>query len=57
MQWSHHATIIDSNADQFRHDIIDEFLKDLLEQKTDSKKFLEDQKRLYEFEHRKVIIP
>jgi hypothetical protein len=56
MQWSHKATIIDSNADKFRHDIIDDLLKQLLEQKNESKKFLEDQKRQHEVERQKVII-
>jgi hypothetical protein len=56
MQWSYIATTIDSNADQFQRDILDNLVKDLLEQKNDSKKFLDDQKHLYETEHRKVII-
>jgi hypothetical protein len=56
MQWSYIATTIDSNADQFQRNILDILLKDLLEQKNDSKKFLDDQKRLYETEHQKVII-
>ncbi len=55
MQWSHEATMIDSNADQFRHTILDNLINNLLEQKADSKKFLEDQKRQCESEHRKVI--
>jgi len=56
MHWSYIATKIDSNADQFQRNILDILLKDLLEQKNDSKKFLNDQKRLYETEHQKVII-
>jgi hypothetical protein len=56
MQWSHKATILDSNADQFRQNIIDDLLKVILEQKNDSKKFLEDQKRQYDLEHQKVNI-
>ena len=54
MQWSDRATNIQSNADHFRHDIIDNLLKDILEKKNDSKKFLEGQKRQYDAEHRKV---
>jgi hypothetical protein len=55
IQWSYEATMIDSNADQFRNKILDNLIENLLEQKADSKKFLEDQKHQYETEHRQVI--
>jgi len=54
MQWSYSATKIDSNADEFQQKILDNLIKNLLEQKNDSKKFFDDQKRLYDTEHRKV---
>jgi hypothetical protein len=56
LQWSHLATTITSNAEQFRRTIIDDLLKELIEQKIDSKKFLEDEKRRYDTEHRKVSL-
>lgn len=56
MQWSHIATMIDSNADQFRNTIVDNLIKTLLDQKSDSKRFLEDRKRQYDAERRKVNI-
>jgi len=34
--------------------VIDDSLRELIEQKTDSKKFLDDEKRRYDAEHRKV---
>jgi hypothetical protein len=54
LQWSHLATTITSNTEQFRRLIIDDLLKELIEQKMDSKKFLDDEKRRYDGEHRKV---
>ena len=54
LQWSHLATTITSNIEQFRRIIIDDLLKELTEQKMDSKKFLDDEKRRYDAEHRKV---
>jgi hypothetical protein len=57
MQWSYGATKIDSNANEFQQNILDNLIKNLLEQKNDSKKFFDDQKRLYDTEHRKVNIP
>jgi hypothetical protein len=56
LQWSHLATTITSNAEQFRKTIIDDLLKELIEQKTDSKKSLDDEKRRYDVEHRKVSV-
>ncbi|CAF0835288.1 unnamed protein product [Adineta steineri] len=56
MQWSRQATTIDSNADKFRNLALDDLIKNLLEYKSDSKKFLADQKRQYDLEHRKAEI-
>ncbi|CAF4044445.1 unnamed protein product [Rotaria sp. Silwood2] len=53
-QWSHLATTMSSNAEQFRTTILDDLLKGLVEQKNDSKKFLDDEKRRYDGEHRKA---
>ena len=54
LQWSHLATTITSNAEQFRRTALDDLLKVLIEQKIDSKKYLDDEKRRYDAEHRKV---
>ncbi|CAF2524438.1 unnamed protein product [Rotaria sp. Silwood2] len=54
MQWSQRATAIDSSVDQFRCDVLDILLQNLLEQKNDLKKFFEDEKRQYEVEHQKA---
>ncbi|CAF3398988.1 unnamed protein product [Rotaria sp. Silwood1] len=54
MQWSQRASTIDSNIDQFRYEVLDILLKNLLEQKTDLKKIFEDEKRQYEDEHQKA---
>jgi len=56
LQWSHLATTITSNAEQFRKNIIDTLLKELVEQKMDSKKCLDEEKRRYDDEHRKVSL-
>lgn len=57
LQWSHLATTMTSNVEQFRRTIIDDLIKELIEQKKDSKKFLDDEKRRYDLEHRKVSSP
>lgn len=54
LQWSNLATTISSSAEHFRKTIIDDLLKELIEQKMDSKKFLDEEKRRYDAEHRKV---
>ncbi|CAF1382169.1 unnamed protein product [Rotaria sp. Silwood1] len=54
LQWSHVATTMSSNAEQFRKTVLDDLLKGLIEQKNDSKKFLDDEKRRYDGEHRKA---
>ena len=54
MQWSHLATTISSSVEQCRRTIVDDLIKELIEQKKDSKKFLDDEKRRYDLEHRKV---
>lgn len=56
LQWSHLATTISSSAEHFRKTVIDDLLKELIEQKTDSKKFLDEEKRKYDAEHRKVSL-
>ena len=56
MQWSYKATTIDSNGNHFQQNILDDLVKDLLEQNNNSKKFLDDQQVFYEIEHRKVNI-
>lgn len=43
-----------SNAESFRKSVLDDLFKRLIEQKNDSKKFLDDARRRYEAEHRKV---
>ncbi|CAF1400857.1 unnamed protein product, partial [Rotaria magnacalcarata] len=42
-----------SNAEVFRKTVLDNLIKELLEQKTDSKKFFEEERRRYDGEHRK----
>ena len=54
MLWSRRATTIGSNADEFRRLVVDDLLKNLLENKSDAKRVLEDQKRQYDDEHLKV---
>ncbi|CAF1621235.1 unnamed protein product, partial [Adineta ricciae] len=54
MLWSRRATTISSNADEFRRLVLDDLLKNLLENKADAKRVLEDRKRQYDDEHRKV---
>lgn len=56
MKWSEIPSTLESKIDHFRDKVIDGLLKDLIEQKTDSKKFLEDEKRQYESEQQKVNI-
>jgi len=56
LQWSHLASTITSNAEQFRKNIVDTLLKELVEQKIDSKKCLDEEKRRYDDEHRKVSL-
>lgn len=45
-----------SSVEQFRRTIVDELIRELIEQKKDSRKFLDDEKRRYDLEHRKVNI-
>lgn len=45
-----------SSVEQFRRVIIDVLIKELIEQKKDSKRFLDDEKRRHDFEHRKVSV-
>ena len=45
-----------NTCEQFRNKVMSNLLKELIEQKLDSKKFLEDEKRHYDAEHRKVKV-
>ncbi|CAF3729180.1 unnamed protein product [Rotaria sordida] len=54
LQWSQLATTINSNTEQFRKTVLDDLLKGFIEQKNDSKKFLDDEKRRYDGERRKA---
>ncbi|CAF2069418.1 unnamed protein product [Rotaria magnacalcarata] len=53
-QWSQLAITMSSNAEVFRKTVLDNLIKELLEQKTDSKKFFEEERRRYDGEHRKA---
>ncbi|CAF1675942.1 unnamed protein product [Rotaria magnacalcarata] len=44
-QWSQLAITMSSNAEVFRKTVLDNLIKELLEQKTDSKKFFEEERR------------
>ncbi|CAF4749370.1 unnamed protein product, partial [Rotaria socialis] len=52
-QWSQLAITMSSNAKLFRESVLDDLMKGLLEQKTDSKTFFEEERRRYDGEHRK----
>jgi hypothetical protein len=54
LQWSHLASEITKKTVEFRRNIIDDSLKELIEQKNDSKKYLDEEKRRYDLKHRTV---
>lgn len=55
-KWSQLAASMISNAEQLRKTILDTALKELIEKKSDSKKFLDSEKNQYDIEHRKVSV-
>lgn len=57
LRWSHEATTIDANADKFRRHVLDDFLRSLMENKADARRFIDEHKRLFDSEHRKVRLP
>ncbi|CAF0979554.1 unnamed protein product [Adineta steineri] len=54
LRWSYLASTISTQAEQFRKNIIDDLLKELVEHKIDSRKYFDEEKRRYDGEHRKA---
>lgn len=53
-KWFDKANAIRSDAERLRSNVVDDVLKNLIEQTNDLKKFLEFERRQYEVENQKV---
>ncbi|CAF0796613.1 unnamed protein product [Adineta ricciae] len=54
LQWSHLAALITSQAEQIRETSLEGSIKQLMENKVDSRKYLDEEKRRYDAEYRKA---